>query len=64
MTLNEFKNLKKGDKVIFQLSGKGNNGVEVQVADVWAEKGQIVVPRPDCGGTLCVYPYRHLKLVK
>lgn len=64
MTLKEFQNLKKGDKVIFQKSGKGNNGVEVQVADVWADQEQVVVPRPDCGGTLCVYPYRSLKLAK
>ena len=64
MTNKEFQNLKKGDKVMFQQCG-GNkiNGHIVAVADIW-ENGQIVVPRPDCGNELCVFPYRSLKLVK
>lgn len=64
MTNKEFKNLEKGDKVMFQVAGGSKiNGHVVLVADIW-ENGQIVVPRPDCNNELCVFPYRQLKLVK
>ena len=46
-----------------QCGGNKINGRVVAVADIW-ENGQIVVPRPDFGNELCVFPYRSLKLVK